>query len=144
MPMKNSNDTFGNRTRDLPTCSAVPQPTALPRTPTEMSTMNISSGAGVWAENLTTFLCWLLWNLGAWTSWNPQGLSRPVMGLICLFLLLPYEQIQRMANFFEHNLKVLRCQYACMVGVLTISYMQFVYTFWYSSNIKSNTPHYKS
>ena len=29
--MKNSNDTIGNRTRDLPTCSAVPQPTALPR-----------------------------------------------------------------------------------------------------------------
>ena len=26
--MKNSSDTIGNRTRDLPTCSAVPQPTA--------------------------------------------------------------------------------------------------------------------
>ena len=26
VPMKNSNDTTGNRTRDLPTCSAVPQP----------------------------------------------------------------------------------------------------------------------
>jgi len=25
--MKNSNDTIGNRTRDLPACSAVPQPT---------------------------------------------------------------------------------------------------------------------
>ena len=31
--MKNSNDTIGNRTRDLPNCSAVPQPTAPPRTP---------------------------------------------------------------------------------------------------------------
>ena len=31
--MKNSNDIIGNRTRDLPTCSAVPQPTAPPRTP---------------------------------------------------------------------------------------------------------------
>jgi hypothetical protein len=28
MSMKNSNDIFGNRTRDLPVCSAVPQPTA--------------------------------------------------------------------------------------------------------------------
>jgi len=27
MSIKNSNDTIGNRTRDLPTCSAVPQPT---------------------------------------------------------------------------------------------------------------------
>ena len=31
--MKNSNDTIGNRTRDLLTCSAVPQPTALRRAP---------------------------------------------------------------------------------------------------------------
>ena len=31
MSMKNSNDTNGgNRTRDLPACSAVPQPTASP------------------------------------------------------------------------------------------------------------------
>jgi hypothetical protein len=29
MSMKNSSDTIGNRTCDLPTCSAVPRPTAL-------------------------------------------------------------------------------------------------------------------
>jgi hypothetical protein len=32
MSMKNSNDTIGNRTSELPACSAVPQPTAPPRT----------------------------------------------------------------------------------------------------------------
>jgi hypothetical protein len=32
MSMKNSNYTIGNRTRDLPACSSVPQPTAPPRT----------------------------------------------------------------------------------------------------------------
>jgi hypothetical protein len=31
MSMKNSNDTLGNRTRDLPVCSAVLRPTAPPR-----------------------------------------------------------------------------------------------------------------
>jgi hypothetical protein len=31
--MKNSNDTIGNRNRDLPACSAVPQPTAPPLDP---------------------------------------------------------------------------------------------------------------
>ena len=31
--MKKSNDTIGNRTRDLPACSAVSQPTAPPRAP---------------------------------------------------------------------------------------------------------------
>jgi len=29
MSMKNFNDTIGNRIRDLPTCSTVPQPTAI-------------------------------------------------------------------------------------------------------------------
>ena len=33
MSMKNSNDTIGNRTRDLPACSAVPQSTAPPGAP---------------------------------------------------------------------------------------------------------------
>jgi len=33
MSIKNSNATIGNRTRDLPVCSAVPKPTALPRPP---------------------------------------------------------------------------------------------------------------
>ena len=33
MSMKNSSDTIGNRNRDLLACSAVPQPTALPRAP---------------------------------------------------------------------------------------------------------------
>jgi hypothetical protein len=34
-------------------------------------------------------MCRLSWNLGALTSWNPQGLSRPVMGLLYLYLLYP-------------------------------------------------------
>ena len=30
------------------------------------------------ADNLTTFMCRLYWNLGASTPWNPQGFSRSV------------------------------------------------------------------
>jgi hypothetical protein len=37
--MKNSNDTIGNQTRELLTCSAVPQPTALPRAPGSSSVL---------------------------------------------------------------------------------------------------------
>jgi hypothetical protein len=47
---------------------------------TEMSTSNISWGinaAGVYGWQPTTFVCWLCRNLGASTSWNPLGLSRP-------------------------------------------------------------------
>ena len=36
--MKNSSDTIGNRTRDLPNCSAVSQPTAPPRAPMRLWT----------------------------------------------------------------------------------------------------------
>ena len=55
---------------------------------TQMSTRNISWGLRRpvrRADNLTTFMCRLSWNLEASTSWNPQGLSRPVMGLLYLF-----------------------------------------------------------
>ena len=38
MSKKNSNDTIGNRTRELPACSAVPQPTASPRVPWKQAT----------------------------------------------------------------------------------------------------------
>jgi len=34
------------------------------------------------ADNLTTFMYRLYSNLGASNSWNPDGLSRPVLGLI--------------------------------------------------------------
>jgi len=40
MSMKNFNDAIGNGTRNLPACSAVPQPTALPRANGYSSVMN--------------------------------------------------------------------------------------------------------
>ena len=43
------------------------------------------------ADKLITFMCRLSWNLGAWTSWNPQGLSRPVMGLPFFFAIREIE-----------------------------------------------------
>jgi len=42
--MKNSNDTIGYRTRNLPACSAVPQPTAPPRAPTQNSYFTLFNG----------------------------------------------------------------------------------------------------
>ena len=41
MSKKNSDDTIGNRIRDLPACSAVPKPTALPRVTTTFIEMQI-------------------------------------------------------------------------------------------------------
>jgi len=53
-----------------------------------------------WADNLTTFMCRLSGNLGASISWNRQGLSRPVMGLIYLFL----QWNLRIYNFIAKNI----------------------------------------
>jgi hypothetical protein len=38
------------------------------------------------ADNLTIFMCRLSGHLGATSSWNPHGWSRPVMGLLYFFL----------------------------------------------------------
>ena len=40
------------------------------------------------ADNLTSLMCRLSWNLGVSTSWNPQDLSEPVMGLLYLYLYI--------------------------------------------------------
>ena len=40
------------------------------------------------ADNLTAFMCRLPWNLRAWASWNPQGLSRPGLFFLYLYLYL--------------------------------------------------------
>ena len=57
---------------------------------TEMNTRSISWGRGGRCVRLTTYhhTVPLSRNLGTLTSWNPLGLSRPVMGLIYIFL--PY------------------------------------------------------
>ena len=50
MSMKYSSDTIGNRTRDLPTRSAVPEPPAPPRAPVIYSVavlIGIGNGTGV-------------------------------------------------------------------------------------------------
>ena len=49
--MKNSSDNIGNRTRDLPVCSAVPQLTAPPRAPSVQGTPVNSTGFEVDSPN---------------------------------------------------------------------------------------------
>ena len=61
---------------------------------TEKSTRNIFWGvkaAGARADNLTTFMCRLSLNQGVSNSWIPRGLSKPVMGLLYLYLYVSDE-----------------------------------------------------
>ena len=39
------------------------------------------------ADNLTIYMCWLSWNLGELTSCNHHGLSKPVQGLLYLYIV---------------------------------------------------------
>jgi hypothetical protein len=48
MSMKNSNDTIGNQTRDLLACSAIPNPNAPPRVPSENDTLYVSKSVSFW------------------------------------------------------------------------------------------------
>jgi len=82
---------------------------------TEMNTKNISLGVKrpVPRADLTTFTCRLPWNLGAWTSWNPQFLNRPVHGLSYLFytshlhLLLELFSYYKVARSFSIYILIL-------------------------------------
>ena len=51
------------------------------------------------ANNLTTFMCRLSSNLGASTSWNTQGLSKPVMGLLYILPLIFVSRRRRQQIF---------------------------------------------
>ena len=58
---------------------------------TEMNTTNIScvvKAAGVWGWRSYPFMCPLSLNLGASTSWKPQGLSRALVGLFYLYIYI--------------------------------------------------------
>jgi len=88
--MKNSSDTIGNRTRDLPTCSAVPQPTAPPRAPPMNSTIGKYMQYNINILYNYTFSENKLAKHGAeiktrmWTAWTKACASVPGKGKTCL------------------------------------------------------------
>ena len=70
-------------------------------------------------------MCRLSWNLGASTSWNPQGLSRPGMGLLYLFFFylgLMSNASFRLTNWAEsdHTPRPLAPDNDILLGLLTL------------------------
>ena len=70
---------------------------------TEMSTRSISWGKDSRCIRLTTYHhpVPLSRNLGTLTSWSPLGLSRPVMGLLYLYLFYKHITLSGVACFAE-------------------------------------------
>ena len=93
--MKNSNDTIGDRTRDLPACSAVPQPTALPRAPKRIGRASV----------LYTFI---LENF--WTKFGLKALF--IIPSICenFLVFVEYFLLIFIGNFTTEILKILCLQ----------------------------------
>ena len=85
MSMKNSNDIIGNRTRDLPACSAVPQPTALRRAP-DIVQRDSTTSIKIKNQNYTR--------------------SKTFFLMLCLFFMLCCETIQsfKLSKIFYYRL----------------------------------------
>jgi hypothetical protein len=58
------------------------------------------------ADNLTTFMCRLSRNLEASTSWNPKGLSKPVMGLLYLSFLVVVVGLLMISVLYEISMEM--------------------------------------
>ena len=86
-----------------------------------------------WAENLTTFMRWFSWNLGASNSRNLLGLSRPVMGLIYL-LSHRVQDFWSKKTIIEHKMCVL---IFCTTFVWTLFILRRNNT----DNFKARRPH---
>ena len=85
-------------------------------------------GKGGRCVGLTTFICLLSRNVGASNSWNPQGLSRPVMGLLYLAFIIIIIWHYNPLWFFAFSAKSLQ-----VLLSLAISFQFFTFSFFRSS-----------
>jgi hypothetical protein len=74
MSMKYFSDTLGNRTRDLPDCSAVPQPNVPPRAPSASYTADMKFLPAEY-EILHKFLCFK-YHAILWLEFNYPSLKK--------------------------------------------------------------------
>jgi hypothetical protein len=92
MSMKKYSDTIGHRSRDLPVCSSVPQPTTAPRTPLQKRVTGIipggKSGRCVRLTNLPPSCadCLKIWEP------QPAGTLRACHGLLWDFFTFTFTQ----------------------------------------------------
>jgi hypothetical protein len=96
--MKNSNDNIGNRTRNLPACSAMPQPAASRRASHGMHIIRINDDRDLqifqkYSNNptitqilLATIQIYSIWRRGAWNFVNP--VLSLLMNITVIFMIV--------------------------------------------------------
>ena len=104
--MKNSNDTIGNRTRDSPACSAVPQPTAPPRGPLSSLQRNIER------RKVYYFPAWCL----------PE-----TRRLSAMFMLTPFKPIQTTVPLFRSDSGLLRTSCTALFWLILLEWRRLTW-----------------
>jgi hypothetical protein len=83
------------------------------------------------ADNPTTFMCRMSWNLGSSTSWDPQGLSTPATEL--LYLFLPFTWSWRQVQFVKRVFSQTKI-------TMSRTSLEFIINFILQCNVPFSTP----
>ena len=130
MSMKNSNIIIGNRTCDLPTCSAVSQPTAPPRAPSWveffLNSVNYDYVSSVWLC-IFSMIMYLQYDYVSSVWWF-------IFSMICIFSMIMYLQ-------YDYVSSVWLCIFIVPTGTLRLPWRRFFRAF---SSIVRQMPGYNS
>ena len=81
-------------------------------------------------------MCRLSWNLGASTSWNPQGLSRAVMGLLYLLPFAFRQQVSANRSLSgHHDIKFKTGLHGLEMVLSQISWIIKYFCVWLKTNV---------
>ena len=130
MSMKNSSDTIGNRTRDLPTCSIVPQPTVPPRAPAKFWD-SLQFAHVFFLQYYFQFIIQLLsFHLVLCTRAFPEVCRLWLLVIFFCFDVVTFKFIpwvQHLCHCWEHN-----CNWLFGITYRTVSYCSWLsWTFWH-------------
>jgi hypothetical protein len=94
--MKNSSDPIKNRTHNLPACSTVPQPTALPHSPPQQVNANIKVGVQIHIVFATV-------NIAVYNSLSHVHYKCMLFKIIFSTILITQQ------NSLQYNYKIQKC-----------------------------------
>jgi len=79
-------------------------------------------------DNLTTFMCWLLWKLRTPTYWSPKGLFKPVYRLLYLYNIILQTNYLKCPSYFSfvYHVCCAKCEKGLPLPLISQSLMRSV------------------